>query len=384
MSIFFSEEQIAIRDSARRFSDLEIEPVADEIDRTGIVPAELESKAAALGFFALYTPREYGGNDANLTSACLMLEEIGRASPGYAGMLNVQIVISPAAVVLAGTAEQKRRLLPDSAGGRNTIAFAVTEPGGARNRIEHQTYLTRDGGGYRLNGGKILCTLGESRYILVSCKTEQDGMPGYGRVIVDRAMEGVHVTPSAPMIGWAGTNNSSISFENVRISSEDILGDILRVNTAEASWASNIGHAASSLGGAQGMFEKTLRHVRKRNLYGLPMDRVQPVSYRLAEIYGSIQACRALLHSTTLEWDAGQRDGTAASTCKALICDMTFELAHALLQLWGGSGMTQSTGINRYFRDLRASMAAEGPSDLHYDYVAAHLLDKIPDAARAG
>jgi alkylation response protein AidB-like acyl-CoA dehydrogenase len=378
-----SEEQEMIRDLARRFSDNEIAPIAQEIDRTGHIPAELNRKAAELSFFGLYTPEEYGGIGQNLTNACLVLEQIGRASPGYAGMLNVQIVICPAALTVAGTGEQKRRFLTSTAVGKNTLAFSVSELAGARNRGDHQTRITADGNGYRVNGAKIFCTLGDAQYILVLGRTERDGDAGYGWAIVDRTMEGVQIAPANPMLGWNGTENCSIDFEDVWIPADNILGDLLRADLSEANWASNIGHSAASVGAAQGLFEKTVACVKERTLYGRPMDRLQPISYRLAEAYSTLQACRALLYQTTKQWDAGGRNRAIASVCKAWICDRAFDITHELLQMWGGSGIMNSTGVNRYFRDARASMVAEGPSDLHYDYVAAYLLDRPADAAAA-
>jgi butyryl-CoA dehydrogenase len=379
---FLSDEQEMIRAVARRFSDNEVAPLALDIDQTDSLPAELNNKAAELNFFGLYTPEEYGGVGQNLTTACLVLEEIGRASPSYAGLLNVQIVLCAGALAAAGSEEQKRRFLTALASGKQRFAFSVSEPAGARNRDYHLTRITADGNGYRLNGSKLFCTQGDAQYIIVLGKTGRDGQTGFGWAIVDKAMEGVQVAPYDAKLGWAGTNTGSLAFNDVFVPAENILGDLLKSDVSVANRASIIGHCAAAVGGAQGMFDKTVAYVKERSLYGRPMERLQPVSYRLAEAYSTLQACRALLYQTTQQWDAGEVEPVMPSVCKAWICDRTFDITHQLLQLWGGSGIMDSTGVNLYFRDARTNMIAEGPSELHYDIVAARLLDRPTDAER--
>jgi butyryl-CoA dehydrogenase len=377
---FLTEEQEMIRDLARRFSDNEVAPLALDIDRFDRLPAALNRKAAELNFFSLYTPEDYGGVGQNLTTACLVLEEIGRASPSYAGLLNVQIVLCAGALAAAGSEEQKRRFLTPLAHGEQMFAFAVSEPAGARNRGYHLTRITADGNGYRLNGAKLFCTQGDAQYIIVLGKTERDGQTGFGWAIVDKTMEGVQVAPYDAKLGWAGTNTGSLAFNNVFVPAENILGDLLKSDVSVANRASIVGHCAAAVGAAQGMLDKTIACVNERSLYGRPMERLQPVSYRLAEAYSTLHACRALLYQTTQQWDAGQVDRVMPSVCKAWICDRTFDITHQLLQLWGGSGIMDSTGVHRYFRDARTNMIAEGPSELHYDIVAGHILDRPTDA----
>jgi butyryl-CoA dehydrogenase len=371
-----------IRDMARRFSDNEVAPLAQEIDRMDRVPVALNRKAAELNFFGLFVPEEYGGVGTNLTTACLVLEEIARASPAYAGLLNVQIVLCPGALALRGTDEQKKRFLPGTAGGQKTFALSASEPAGARNRRYHQTRITADGNGYRVNGSKLFCTQGDAQYIMVLGKTEQNGQAGYGCAIVDKASEGVQISPYESKLGWRGTNTGALAFNDVWIPAENILGNLLAADLSPASMASYVGHSASSLGAAQGMFDKTIEYVKERELYGRPMDRLQPVSYRLAEAYASLQACRALLYETTQRWDSGEHDPVRSQICKAWICDTVFEITNRLLQLWGGSGMMDSTGVNRYFRDARTNMVAEASSEMHYDRISAHLMDRPSDTER--
>ena len=381
MTYFLTEEQEMIRDMARKFAQNEIEPVANQIDQEDTVPEHLHAKAAELNFFGLFTPEEYGGLGQNLTTACLVLEEVAKASPSYAGVISVEIILCPGSIAAAGTEDQKQRFLVPSARGEKLMAWSQTEPAGGGNAPFHQTRIVKDGNGYRLNGLKLFCTQGKADVILVMGKTEVDGQEGYGAVIVEKSMEGVAPAPYESKLGWRGTNTGTIAYNDVYIPPENVLGNLLTGN-AEC-WPANvpsfIGHSASSLGCAQGLFDKTVAYVKERNLYGRPMYKAQPVSYWLAESYAKLEAMRSLLYTTTQRWDAGQEDPVMSAVCKAWICDTAFDVTNRLLQLWGGSGIMDSTGVNRYLRDARTNMVAEGASEMHYDMISSYVLDKPTD-----
>jgi butyryl-CoA dehydrogenase len=377
MSYFLTEEQEMLRDTARTFAGKEIEPIAAQIDHTDETPASLVARCAELGFFGLYTPEEYGGAGTSLLTACLVLEEVAKASPAFAGLLSVQTVLCPATVNLIGNERQKRRLLPLSAAGKGLMAYSQTEPAGAMNIARHVTRLTQDGDSYRLSGAKLFCTQGEARIYLVFARTERDGLAGYGCAIVERGAPGFNIAPYEDKLGWRGTNTGSISFDNVQISSEDILGDLLTASAdhRRASRASLMGHAATSLGCAEGLFDKTIAYIKERTLYDQPMHRLSPVSYALADIYNKIEAARCLLYSCIrLTDERRDRDQPLGSVCKAFVCDAMYECCNKLLQFWGGGGIMHRSGINRYMRDARTNMIAEGAQEMHYGLVAQRIL----------
>jgi alkylation response protein AidB-like acyl-CoA dehydrogenase len=122
------------------------------------------------------------------------------------------------------------------------------------------------------------------------------------------------------------------------------------------------------------MFEKTLSYVKDRNLYGAPMHRLSSVSDKLASVWNKLEAMRALLYTTTRLFDDGRKDGMLSTSCKAWICETAFECCTILLQMWGGSGMMDSTGINRYFRDARTNMVAEAATEMHNSIIARRVL----------
>ena len=382
---WLTDDQRALRDMATNFARKEVEPIANQIDRDEHTPDELVTKAAELGLYGLYTSPEYGGSGADLVSVCLVSEELAKASPSFAGMLTVQIVLCPKTVELLGTEEQKRRILPKNSSGERLMAYSQSEPGGAANVASHLTRITPDGtqpdGGYRIDGAKLFCTQGSARTYLVMGKTrDRAGNEGYGCVVVEAEDEGFRVEPYEDKLGWRGTNTGPISFNNVHLAEEDILGNILTGGFSHraANHANLLAHVATSVGCAQGLFDKTLDYVKQRRLYGKDMAELQPMAYWLAEAHSKITACRELLYSTVRQFEACTMPPEMPNICKAFIGEAAFEVCVKLVQMWGGSGIMNSTGVNRYMRDARAKCVAEGATEMHYAIIANQLLHNQP------
>jgi alkylation response protein AidB-like acyl-CoA dehydrogenase len=374
---WLTDEQRALRDMAEAFARKEVEPLANQIDRDEHTPEDLLKKTAEFGLYGLYIPPEYGGSGVDVTTVCLVVEEIAKASPAFAGMLTVQMVLCPKTVELIGTEDQKQRILPKSASGERLMAYSQSEPGGSANVASHITRALPDGNGWRLDGSKLYCTQGTAQTYLVMCKTRaHNGDEGYGCLIVEHDDEGFSVAPYEHKLGWRGTNTGPIAFDNVRIEPDDVLGDILNggISHRAANQANLLSHVATSIGCAQGLFDKTLEYVKDRRLYGRDMGDLQPLGYWLAEAHAKISACRALLYDTARAFDRGEMAPGMASVCKGYIGDTTFDVCCKLLQMWGGSGIMDSTGVNRYMRDAKAKCIAEGASEVHYAIVANQLL----------
>lgn len=385
MAYFLTEDQRMMRDIAEKFARTELAPIANQIDHDEVTPPELTQRCADLGFLGVRVPEAYGGLGADLVTACLILEELAKASPAFAGLLSVEMILCPGVVEKLGTEAQKARLLPPSVRGERVMAYSQTEPSGAGNIGFHQTRLTEDGNAWRLNGHKLFCTQGEARVYLVMCRTQRDGQEGYGCVVVDREAEGFQVQKYEDKLGWRGTNTGPIAFTDVAVSPDNVLGDLLTANAdiAPVNQASFVGHAATSLGCAEGLLALTVDYVKQRSLYGEPMYRLSPVTDRLAQIHARIEACRSLLYNAARMIDENRFDQPWGSICKAHICDTAFECTSALLQMWGGSGMMNSTGVNRYMRDARAKMIAEGATEMHHAIIARTVLGLGPTSAEA-
>ena len=378
MSNFVTEEQELMRQVAREFATQEVEPRAIAIDKYDEFPADLVQRAAELNFFGLMIPEKYGGLGSDITTTCLVLEEIAKASPALAGFLSVQIALCPVAVNVAGTEAQKQKYLVPSARGENLMALSQTEPSGVGNLGAHQTVLTADGDGYRLNGLKIFCTQGSATVYLVSAKTSLNGQDGYGEVIVEKGMPGFEIGKYEEKLGWRGSQTGTILFKDVYIPKENVLGGLLTGNQdiGLGSLTGNLGHSASSLGCAEGLLAKTIKYAKERNLYGVPMHMLQPMGYWLADSHAKIEACRSLLYTTTRLFDEYRFNPDMVMATKIYVCETAKEVCDRLLQMWGGSGIMTDVGINRYLRDARTNTIAEGASEILMTAISQSILQR--------
>ena len=183
------------------------------------------------------------------------------------------------------------------------MAYSITEPAGAVNFGSHQSKLAPEGNNWRLTGEKLFCTQGPAKTYLVLCRTQLDGQEGMGIVVVDQEQHGFTVAPYEDKLGWRGTNTGSISFSDVLVTPDNVLGNLLTAvadHNLSCNQPSFVAHSAAALGGLQGMFDKTLDYVKERQLYGAPMYHLSPISDRLADVYNQIQAMRALLYSSSV------------------------------------------------------------------------------------
>ncbi len=381
MSYFLTEEQELIRNIAREFAQNEVEPRAREIDRTDEFPADLHKRCGELGFFGVHLPPEVGGTQAGLTTQCVIIEEVSKACPALGGLLMVQMSW-PAGIAVGGSAEQKKRYLAGLACGKEVGALAQTEPSGAMNVGAHQTRLTPEGDHFLLNGLKIFCTHGGATVYMVGARLELDGQDGYTYVLIEKGRPGMEVPKGEKKLGWHGTETGNVLFKDVVIREADFMGGKVyrSLNLAEdtslgaASFYGNIATAANSLGCAEGIYQKTLKYVKERNLYGIPMTMLQPISYRFGKMYATLEACRALLYDSCQLIDKGIMRPDLAFACKGWICDTAFEITNECMTMWGGHSIMDDTDIHRYMRDARSQMHAEMTSDMHYAFLAQMLL----------
>ena len=375
MSYFLTEEQELIRNLAREFTKNEVEPRAVAIDANDEFPADLVKRCGELGFLGVHIPEEYGGTNAGITTACVIIEEISKASPTLGGLLMIY-TSWPAGLVYGGSPYQKEKYLPGLASGAHLGTLAHTEPAGAMNLAAHETKLVRNGNGYILNGLKIFNTHGDATVWLVGARTSRNGDSGYGYALVDKGTPGFEIGKNEKKLGWRGSGTGTVMFKDVHVPEENILGDLINggASFGMGSLYGNLTHAAASLGGAEGLYDKTLAYIKQRNLYGMPMTMLQPVSYWMAEMWVKIEACRALLYDTTRLFEMGQVRPDLASACKAFICDAAFEITSRLMQLWGGHAIIDETGINRYMRDARTALTAEASSEMHLSNIAQAIL----------
>ncbi|MCB1474523.1 MAG: acyl-CoA dehydrogenase family protein [Rhodobiaceae bacterium] len=377
----FTEEQLAFRDSIRKMVDKEIAPVAAKIDAEDKFPEDIAAMFGEMGLLQMWVPEEYGGPGGDLTSVCILKEEVGRHSLTCSTLAANNSIGLILPVLHFGTDAQKEKYLRESASGKIITSIAMTEPTTGSDVSSMRTRAVRQSdGSYVLNGQKSWITWGENAsYILVFARTDPDaGYDGISAFMVDTKTPGFRVGRAERKMGRLGAPNNELFFEDMVVPADCMIGaegtgfkscmTILDLNRPTVG--------ASSLGIAQGAFEVAVEHAKTRVQFGKPLGQFQGVQFKLADMAIKIEAARALLYSVCAEIDAGDhsRRAVIASMAKCYPADVAMEVTTEAVQILGSSGYSKDYPVERMMRDAKCNQIIEGAQEIHRWIIGRRLV----------
>lgn len=377
-----TEEQEMMRDMVRRLTHERIEPVASRIDEEEIFPEESYRAFVDTGLLMLTLPEKYGGGDADVTTLCLVIEEISKVSPASALM-----VFSTQAVYRVlrdtGSDDQRERFFSDIASGDKLGAFMLTEPEHGSDAGSIATKAVREGDHYILNGTKIFITTGSrASYFLVFARTgpgeKADGLSAF---IVQRETEGLQIGRSENKMGLRGSITSEVVLDNAIVPAENRLleeGDGWKILTEVANVMRLWGAASMALGIAEGAFEFALNYARERHQFGRPIANFQGIRFMLADMAMLIESARSLIYRTAALIDGGggskREIETLVSMSKCYASDAAMRVTTDAVQILGGYGYTKEYPVERMMRDAKAIQILDGSNQIQRVVVARNLI----------
>jgi alkylation response protein AidB-like acyl-CoA dehydrogenase len=376
----FQEHHLLLRDQVRRMVEKHVAPIASEIDESNRFPVELVEIFGDMGLLQLWVPEEYGGPGADLTSVCIVKEEIAKVSESAALLAanNSFGLILP--ILQFGTAEQKRHYLGLAAKGRTLTSVAITEAGTGSDVSSMKTRAMKDGDSWVLNGSKLYITFGSvAHYILVFARTsEGKGTNGISAFILDTSSAGFSYGKEDRKMGIRGVPNVPIYFDNVRIPAENMIGPegqafkacmrILDLNRP------TIG--AISVGLAQGAIDQAVAYGRERRQFGQAITEFQGIQFMLADMQMQTEAARCLLYDCTRMADSEEWDGFSAkvSMVKCFCSDTAMKVTTDAVQIFGGAGYMRDYPVERYMRDAKINQIFEGTNQVQRLVIARSML----------
>jgi alkylation response protein AidB-like acyl-CoA dehydrogenase len=376
----FEEHHLLLRDQVRRMVEKHVAPIASEIDENCRFPEELVEIFGDMGLLQLWVPQEYGGPGGDLTSVCLVKEEIAKASESAALLAanNSFGLILP--VLNFGTEEQKRRYLGLAAKGRTLSAVAITESGTGSDVSSMKTRAVQDGDSWVLNGAKIYITFGSvAHFILVFARTsEGKGADGISAFLVDTKTKGFSHGKEDRKMGIRGVPNTPIFLDNVRVPAENMIGPegkafktcmrILDLNRPTVG--------ASAVGLAQGAIDHATAYARERKQFGRSISDFQGIQFMLADMQMQTEAARCMLYDCARMADRQEWDGFSAkaSMVKCFASDTAMKVTTDAVQIFGGAGYMRDFPIERYMRDAKINQIFEGTNQIQRMVIARHML----------
>ncbi len=369
------EHHRAFQASLRRFVSQEITPHAHEWDEAGEVPRDLFRKAAAIGLQGLSYPEEYGGTPCDHLTGMIAAVELARCGAGgiNASLRSHTIMVQP--VLLGGSEEVRRKVLPKLFAGEAIGALGITEPSGGSDVAQLTTRATRCEGGWRLNGGKIFITSGmRADFYVIAARTGGPGGSGVSVFLVERDSPGFTRQPLKKM-GWWASDTAALHFDEVFIPEGHLLGTenqgfSIVMNNFNAE---RLGMAAGALGYAQVCVEEALAWARERKTFGQTLISHQVVRHKLVRMIDEILPLQSHLAVLAQRLDAGEKPVGEISLVKAYAGRVMRDCADTAVQILGGSGFMRGGRVERIYREVKVMMIGGGAEEILNELAARKL-----------
>jgi alkylation response protein AidB-like acyl-CoA dehydrogenase len=378
MDFGFSEEQQLIKETAANFAAKEIRPVAHQLDRDAVYPAELVRGLGELGFMGMCVPVEFGGGGADFISYILGMEEISKAWASLSVIMSVNNSLVSAPILRFGSALQKSKYLPLLARGEWLGCYALTEPGAGSDAGAIQTQAKRRGEGYVLNGNKVFTTNGSrANLALVYAVTDAArGHKGISAFLVETTTPGFIVGRLEDKLGLRSSDTAAITFDDCFVPLENRLGGegegfSIALATLDGG---RIGIAVQALGIAQGCLEESLAHAKERRQFGHAIGEFQAIQWMLADMASEIDAARLLTYRAAWLLDRQCSITKEAAMAKLFASEAANRSAYKAVQIFGGYGYTKDFPVERFFRDARITTLYEGTSEIQRLVIARRLI----------
>ena len=378
-SLYFSEELNMLRDQIRRFIETDIVPNGDTWEEVGKVPRDVFAKMGALGFLGMRYPEKYGGADLDVMASVVLAEELGRCTfGGFSADVLVHTDMASPHLANVGTPEQLERWMPSITSGEKICAIAVTEAGSGSDVAGMRTRAVRDGNGWVINGTKMFITNGvHADLIFVAAKTDLEAKGSRGVTIfaVEKDTLGFSVGKKLKKTGWLCSDTAELIFEDVRVTGDNILGE---VNKGFYAIMKNFQNertvmGAMAMGEAQKGIELTLEHVKNRPAFdGVLWDK-QAIRHKLAERSAQVEAGRQLTYHAAWMDAHGMDCVKEVSMVKAYCGDLVNKVMYDCVQFHGGMGYMRETPVERMSRDARIQSIGGGATEVMLEEIAKRL-----------
>lgn len=380
MDFTYDEQQTAFRKALRTFVDKEIIPVANEWEKTGRYPTEIVEHMKAMGLFGITTPEEYGGLDLDKVSFTLVYEELARGWMGVAGILGSHN-LSCWMIGKHGTEEQKKTLLPKLASGEWRTGVGLTEPGAGTDLQGIKTTAKRDGDHYVVNGAKTWITNARHANVLpVLVKTDTTTTPahkGMSLLLIDTTTDGFEVQRDMGKLGYKGTESCEITFTDVRVPVDALLGGVEGRGLQQALSGLEIGRlniAGRSVGIAQAAYDAALEYAKQRTAFGQPIAEFQAIQLKIADIATQLQAARLMTYWAASQADSGKRVDMEAGMAKYFASEAAITASLEAMRIHGGYGYSTEFVVERLYRDAPLMAIGEGTNDIMRTVIAKSLV----------
>jgi acyl-CoA dehydrogenase len=381
MNIAVSHENELLLNTVRSFLEAEVYPHEDMVDRTGEVPEELgrqiEARAKEMGLYAANLPEHVGGGGLSYSAMAVMEREYGKTTHALHAWIG-----RPTELLLACEGDQIARYLKPAVTGEKRELFALTEPEAGSDVMGMKTTAVRDGDDWILNGSKHFISgpcMPDFAIVFAATGVDETKRGPRKRVtafLVDVGLPGFDCREGNKCVSYRGYKNYQLSFDNVRLGPDQVLGEEGRGLELAGKWLGmgRIWVGATCCGKAERLMHMANDWAANRKQFGKPIGAFQATGFRLADMAIGLRAADLMVDDAVRRAEAGRMDDADAAMVKVFCSEMLNKVADDTVQIYGGMGLMEELPVQRLWRDSRLERIWDGTSEIQRHIITRSIL----------